>query len=740
MWTKLAWLGVPRAWINGSHIAILQNETRLFDNFAAMRTTEMQLTGAGDAKQVRVGLTTPNLLDVLGVQPLTGRGFRPEEALEGNDKVAILGHALWQQHFGADPAVIGRQIMVDSYAVQIVGVMPPGFRFQVHSSLGDPMEPDLWSPGTWKFAELTQGYSFALLARVRQGVTLDQARAEIDAIGARLDRERFSNRGFGWQLLGVHEDMVKQARPALFVLAGAAVMVLLIVCANLASLFLVRGAGRDREFAIRLALGSSRGRVILQLLTESMLLALSGGAVGFGLAFVCVRAMAAAGNLGIPRLYDVAVDARVFAFTLGISVVTGVAFGLAPAFRYLRSKNTESLKDGGRGSAGRPTQRWRASLVTAEIALALVLLAGAGLLLRTFSALREVDPGFRSSGVVTARLSLSTAKYPDGAATIPFVRQLISRLEAERPVEAVGAANAIPLSRSTNQVGVRPPEKPAEQNLLVDAIRVTPGYFKAMGIQLKSGRDFAWSEGDQTEPVAVVDDISARQLWPGEDPVGKFLLAQYDNPVRVIGVVRQPRLYEVQRDDRPQVFLSILQSPARSLNVVVRSSQAESFPPMFRQVMRELDPNQPIASLRLMDEIVAQSMADRRLSMLLIATYAAFALLLAGLGIYGVIAYAVGQRAREIGIRIALGARVTDVLRMIVVQGMRLTMVGVGIGLAASFVLTRSLTNQLYGISATDPLTFVAVSIVLIGVALLASYVPARRVTRIHPSAALRSE
>ena len=456
----------------------MQDELRSVESLAAMRSSETQLTGNGQPEQVRVGMATVNLFDVLGDRPEIGRVFVPEEGREGNADVAVLGHAQFEGRFGGDRGLIGRTILLAGRSVKVIGVMPERFRFHVHSSLGDPTEPDLWVPATWQFRSMPKdGFSFALLLRARPGSSLAQAQQELDRLGARLDREQFQNKGFGWQITGIHDDLVHKARPALLVLLSAVGMVLLIGCANVASLFLVRAAGRSREFALRAALGAGRSRIVSQLLAESVLLAGSAAVLGFGLALAAVRALRALPGASLPRLYDVSVDGRVLVFTIGIALVCGIAFGLAPALRCSRPNLAGALQEGARGSGGFHGQRLRSAFVVAEIAFALVLLVGAVLLLRTFAALRGSDPGFDASGVLTARLTLSGARYPEGRGMAAFVERLVGRIEALPGVQSAAATNAAPLSRSTNQEGAGPENAGAVTNLLVDQIQVTPRYF-----------------------------------------------------------------------------------------------------------------------------------------------------------------------------------------------------------------------------------------------------------------------
>lgn len=739
-WTTLAWIGVPRAWMNGSHIALLQDEARHLEAAVPLRVSATQLTGGGAPEQVLVGRAGTSLFDVLGVAPLLGRTFHADEGFEGHDRVTVLGHAAWLRYFGGDPAILGRTITIGGDSVQVIGVMPPTFRFHVHSSLANPTEPDLWMPGVWRLREMTQGYGLAMLVRTKPGVSIAQAQAEIDTIGARLDREQFNNRGFGWQLVGVQQDLVKQARPALIALIGAATMVLLIACANVASLLLVRSAAREREFALRGALGAGRGRLVAQVLVESVLLAGMGGALGVAIAYASVRAFVASEAIGVPRLYDVAVDARVLLFAAAVGLGTGIAFGLVPALRSTRPDLNETLKDGARGNSSAHRPRGRAALVVCEVALAVVLLLGATLLLRTFAALRHVDPGFDPRGVITARVTLPGARYPQAKGAPEFVRSIVDDLSALPGVEAAAATNAAPLSRSTNQNSIEPEGAVNGEAVFSDVIQVTPGYFASLHAPLRAGRDFAWTDAADQSPVLIVDESFAAAAWPNQPALGKYVKVSATRRAMVVGVVRQPRLYDVHRNDRPQVFVPMAQNPTLGVTLMVRAAHAESLAAALRQAIWARDAGQPVAQVRLLTEVVGRSLADRRVSLLLLTGFAVVALALAALGIYGVMAYAVGQRTHEIGLRMALGARARDVLSMVVGGGLRLIGLGLVLGLIGAVFFTRLLSTQLYGVTATDPLTFVSVTITLLVVALIAAYLPARRAARIDPAIALRAE
>ena len=744
MWTKLEWIGVPRAWISGGHIAVLQKEATLVESFVALRTVETQLTGAGDPEQVRLALTTINLLDTLGVPPLIGRGFRPGEDRQGSSNVVILSHSLWQQRFGGDEAVLGRQIAIGGQTAGVIGVMPPEFRFMVPSSLGGPVMPDVWAPGTWDFASMPMSpYNLALMARARPGVTMARMRAEIDAIGHRLDREIYSNRGFGWHVVGIVDDLTAQVRPALWILMGAAGLVLLIACANVASLFLVRAVGRERELALRSAIGASRWRLTSQLLVEAVVVTGIGTVVALGLSAVAIDTLKASMPATLPRLENVSVDWRVVAATTAVTLVIAVVFAMLPVLPLRRPLLAASLKEGSRSAGSARTQRLRSAFVVGEIAMALMLLVGAALLMRTFAAMRDADPGFDPSGVITARVTLPAARYPpEGPASVNFVTQTLDQIRSYPGVRDAAGVSAPPLSARASQFNVQPTSPADAPRLLVDRLVATPGYLRAAGITLIRGRDFA--EGDRVGApvVAIVDDVLAKAAWRGADPLGQTMnVERIAAPVTVIGIVRQPHLYEVHKADRGQVYLAHAQTPALAMTLIVRTTDdPATLAPAIRRAVQAIDPLQPIAEIRTMGQVVESRLSDRRLSVMLLSLFAGVAMLLAAVGIYGLMSYAVSQRTSEFGIRIALGARLGDIRRMVLLRSSVLVAIGVVIGGAAAYAASGWLATQLYGVSSTDFPTFVAVSIVLLLVALLASYVPARRATRVDPVKALRSE
>jgi putative ABC transport system permease protein len=743
MWTKLEWIGVPRAWMSGGHIALLQRETSTISDFVALRVFDSQLSGAGDPEPIRVGFSTTNLTNALGVSPMLGRPFRPEDGLTGSPRVLILGHALWVQRFGADPSVIGRRVAIAGQPHEIVGVLGPEFRFLAPSSLGRALSPDAWVPGTWDFPTMPPSpFNLALLVRVKPGKRLSDARGEIDAIGARLDREQYGRKGFGWHLIGMRDNLMETIRPVLWIVQTAALLVLLVASANVGSLFLVRAAGRSRELALRAALGAVRTRIIRQLVMESTVLAAVAAIPAVALAYLSVEALKAANPPAIPGLAAVAVDARVIAATILMTLLAGMAFGLLPLVQISRGNLQRPLQEGARGTDGRGMRRLRAVFVTAQIATALVLIVGAVLLIRTFAAIRSVDPGFDPTGVVTTRVTLPAAKYPNGTGAPLFFEQLVDRLGAVPGVQAAGAANAPPLSRRASQINVRVPGSPdPASRVLVDAIAVTPGYFRAAGVALQRGRDFSRDDRPERPLVVIIDDVLARTLWPGADPVGRMLdVENFDGPAAVVGVVRQPHLYDVHRPDRAQVYLPHAYSPSLGLTVLLRTRlDAAAIAPHIRRAVADQDPLLPAADIRPMTDTVDASLVDRRLTMTLLTGFGATALLLAAVGLYGLMSYVVSERTREIGIRITLGAQASEVRWMILRRGGLIAAAGLAIGLLGTYAARRVLATQLYEVSPTDAITIGGAAAVLLFIALAACYLPARRAMSIDPVKALRA-
>jgi putative ABC transport system permease protein len=626
--------------------------------------------------------------------------------------------------------------------VVVVGVMGPGFRVL-------DQKPDLWVPlAVAKGNRTSQGRFITAVARLKPGVPLERAREEMTTIGRRLSAQfpEF-NTGWGVGVVPMREEVVGQVRPALLVLLAAVGMLLLIACTNVANLLLGRAIARRREISVHLALGATRGRLVRQLLTESLVLSLAGGAVGVTAALLGTRALVRTmpGTVQLPRLDAVAVDGRVLLASLGITLLTGLLFGLAPALVSSRTDLQATLRDSGRGhTGGRGSARLRSGLVVAEVALAMMLLLGAGLLMRSFQKLQAVDTGIRPEGVLTLRMSLGEDAYATDEASRGFLQRLIPALEGLPGVSAAGTVSHLPLTEGkTGHVAYRPdrPAPKAGEEPGVDLRVVGGSYFPAQGIRLVSGRAFDARDHEEAPRAFVINQALARQQFRGEDPVGKRLAYPWPELIEgvIVGVVEDVRETSVTGDPTPAVYQSFAQWPNGNLNVVIRTrGDAMALAGPAREAVRRIDPNLPVASVRTMEQVVGEATARSRMSSYLLAAFATLALLLAGIGLYGIVSYAVTQRRGEIGVRVALGAERGNILRLIARQGMVLTAAGLVLGLAGALALTRLLRSLLFGVTATDPLTFVAVPLLLATVALLASYFPARRAARVDPAIALR--
>jgi putative ABC transport system permease protein len=723
-----------------------RDQSRVFEGVAVMRRASFNLTGAGEPVRVDGRRVSTNMFRLLGVEPQLGRAFLPEEDDPGATGVVILSHGLWQRRFGSDPGVVGAPVNMNGRSYTVVGVMPPQFQFPSR-------QDELWVPIAFNPQEATNrgNNSYEVLGRLRPGVSLEQAQAEMNAIAARL-KQQYPDvvKSDASVVVSLHEQMVGDIKPALLVLLGAVGFVLLAACANVANLLLARAAVRRKEIALRTALGAGRLRLVRQFLTESLLLAALGGAAGLLLSFWGVNLLKSFIPENISEVSAVNVDGRVLVFTLLVSLATGLIFGLVPAAQASNFDLNEMLKEGGRDSSfGRAGNRVRGLLVIAEVAVSLVLLVGAGLLINSFMRLRHLDPGFRADDLLTMSVVLPQQKYPDHARRSAFFSELTSRVGALPGVRSAAVTNWIPLTMQGDTFGVsvegRPDPGPDKRPDVITRV-ISPGYFNTMGIQLLRGRQFDEQlDREDSMPVAVVSETTARRLWPGEDPLGKRIQpgnADPDGWIEVVGVVNDVRQFELTSEPRLQMYLPYVQFQwfvPRQL-VVKTGVEPASLAAAVRKAVWELDKDQPVSDVRTMEEVLSASIARQRFSTLLLGVFAALALALAAVGIYGVMSYAVAQRTREIGIRMALGAQAGSVLRLMLRQGLKLASAGVVLGLAGALLLTRLMSSMLFGVSATDPLTLATISLVLVGVTLLASYVPARRAARVDPLIALRYE
>ncbi|HKP85995.1 MAG TPA: ABC transporter permease [Blastocatellia bacterium] len=719
-----------------------QDQNTVFDGMCAYRTGSYNLIGSGEPERLRAGFLSAGLITMLGVTPASGRDFLPEEDQEGSAGVVLISHGLWQRRFGRDPNIIGQSLTLSGSSFTVIGIMPPTFKFPE-----DDIE--LWTPIAFDSDDRqSHGAHFiSVVGRLKPGVSVNEAQSEMDAIAGRL-REQFPNSNSGWyaRVTPMLDYAVANIKPALLVMLCAVAFVLLIACANVANLLLARAAARQKEVAIRRALGAGRWRIVRQLLTESVLLALVGGGVGLLIAVWGVDALVALAPEDLPRVRDVGIDRYALLFTFAITLLTGVIFGLAPAVEASKPNLNETLKDAGRGSTGGlGRKRLSNLLVIAEVALALVLLVSGGLMMRSFLKLLEVNPGFNPQNVLTVNISLPFKKYSDDDKQAAFVRQLSERVAALPGAQSVGVTNVMPIVNDFN-LGFVIEGQPRGTNAELPSTKyygVSPDFFAAMGIPLLSGRVFTERDNKDSTRVVIINETMARRYFPGVDPIGKRMHITMGKEIwrEIVGVVGDVKQNGLDHETPVQTYEPLAQEPSTFMTLVVRSeSDPMKLSAAIRGVVLALDSEQPVYAFMPLDRILDDSVAQQRFSMLLLAIFATVALVLAAVGLYGVMAYSVTQRTHELGIRMALGASSRDVLRLVIGQGFLLTLIGVGIGLTAAFFLTRMMESLLFGVSATDPATFAAISAMLAGVSLLASYIPARRAMKVDPMVALRYE
>ncbi len=726
-----------------------RDRIRAFEYVAVQAGWNANLTGAGEPERIAANRVTSQFFAVLGVPPMLGRPFLDTEDEPGNDKVVILSHGLWNRMFGRDPAVLGRKISLNGEPYDVVGVMPASFL--------DPWNrnTELWAPLAFTPAQLQSRNEYlALTARLRAGVTIEQAQAELSAHVANVrqdDPARFSS--FGLLAKPVVTVLTGNVRTPLLVLLGAAGFVLLIACANVANLFLVRAAGRQKEIALRTALGAQRRSIVRQLLVESTLLSTAGGVLGLLLAWTSIRLLAGFNPGNIPRIEELSIDTRGMLFTAIVALVTGTLFGVYPALRSTAANLHDRLKEGGRSGTGdRGGQVVRRTLVIAEVALALALLVGGGLLLRSFARLSNVDPGFDARNLLTFAVSLPVARYPDDAARRAFYNEALTRIAALPGVQHVAAASVLPFSGgwSTGSFNVEGyPVADDEVSPWGDQRIVSPGYFETMGAPLLAGRFFDETDREGAVRVVIVDDEFVKRFYkPGESAIGRRIwfggrIPNDSTPfLTIVGVVGHARHEGLDADLRVQVYRPLGQVGGLGGGPIVVRTAGDPIHMVsaVRSAIHQVDRDMPLAQIRTMEEMIGDSMGQRRLSTVLLGVFAGIALLLASIGIYGVMSYTVSQRSRELGIRMALGASRDGVLRLVLRQGMTMALIGVSVGLVGAFALTRVIASQLYGVKPTDPATFIAVTVTLSLVALIASLLPAMRATRVDPMVALREE
>ncbi|HEY6384549.1 MAG TPA: ABC transporter permease [Candidatus Acidoferrum sp.] len=759
LWNRSPGLDILQDWFSTAQYLDIKNGHHGFEEIAIASASNDNLTGEGEPERVGTVRVSSNLLPMLGAKAVAGRLFLVDEDAPDRPATAVLSYGMWARRYGSDPRMLGKSITINGKTYEVVGILPKSFSLphEVLPTLYGPDQPDVFLPFPLgpNAAGVRTHEDYNILGKLKPGVSLPQAQAEMDTLTARLRRDYPEsyppNGGLTFGIVPLLEQVVGDVRSALLVLLSAVGFVLLIACANVANLLLSRAVVRQQEIAVRAALGASRGRIIRQLLTESVLLSLTGGVLGVIFCLASMNLIHALGTKSIPRLADIGIDGRVLLFTLLLSIFSGILFGLAPTLRVSRIDLNTTLKDANRGSSGASAvwgrgNNMRRLLVVSELALSVVLLIAAGLLIRSFARLQNVAPGFNPRNVLTFELALNGHRYGDKQTIENTYRQLWTALEQIPDAVAAGGITALPLSQAFAWTPITVEGRtplPGEKFLNADARVVGGRYFQAMEIPLRSGRFFNAEDIGGKTPVVMIDEFMAEQLWPGQDAVGKRIhMVESEEPwLTVVGVVGRVKHESLDSDPRIAFYLAQTQYPTRALTLVVRShGEPSALSRAIKQELRGIDPDLPMYSVRTMDERVAESLARRRFSMLLLGLFAGAALALATIGIYGVMAFLVNQGTREIGIRMALGATRHEILKLVVLKGMTLAVSGVVIGLAAALVLTRLMRSLLFGISAADPATFGAISLLLTLVALLATYFPARRAARIEPILCLRSE
>ncbi|HEX6731303.1 MAG TPA: ABC transporter permease [Pyrinomonadaceae bacterium] len=745
VWDKMPSRGVDRNEVAMANYLDWRAQSQSFDHLALYRWWSTNLTGVDPPERIQGFLVTGNFFDTIGTKPIMGRGFYDEENQPGKDAVAVITHSLWQRRFGGDPNILNKTIALNSVTRTIVGVMPEHFNFPKGSEVYAPIaiSPEL--------TRSRRNHSYYVIGRLKPGISINSAQADIDTIAGRLEQQYpETNTGLGANVYPIVKDTVRMYETALWIMMGAVGFVLLIACANVANLMLARASGRQKEIALRAALGASRWRIIRQLLTESVIVALIGGALGVLIGFWGIDLLRVA-NPGeaakfAPGWHNLGINMWVLGFTLALSLISGVVFGLAPAWQLSKPDLNNALKEGGRQTSS-GSHRLRSSLVVFEMALSLVLLVGAGLLVRSFLTLLKTNPGFNPESVLTMNLVLPVAKYKDESQRSAFYSELVSRVKAVPGIQSAALVNYLPLggSNSSAHFLIEGEPEPSAGQESGGRYRVcTPDYFQTMGISLLKGRGFTEQDKADGLPVLVVNETMARKHWPNGDAIGKrirFYGPVEQNPwLEIVGVVNDVK-HELDIPITPEFYLPHAQDPWNSMIVVARTTSAPAaMSDVIKQQVWAIDKDQPVFDVRTMEEVRSISVALYSFSSVTLGIFAGVALLLASVGIYGVMAFAVTQRTHEIGVRMALGAKAFDVLKLVVVHGMKLALIGVVIGLAGAWALTGFMKTLLFGVEATDLFTFSLVSMCLLVAALLACYIPARRATKVDPLVALRYE
>ena len=750
IWGEMPSRGIPIHFVPYSDFFEWREQCGSFESMSAYRPGSMNLTGRGEPQRLSCLWVNADFFNMIGVPLLRGRGFLPEDDIPGANRVVVLNHSLWQTSFGSDLGMVGQTILLDGQNCTVVGILPRGFQFggrdvslYVPLAVSGSREPR------------NPGLSVGAYARLKPGVSLAQAQAEMKAVSRSLDERFPGGVSRGVRVWGLREFMVRNVRLSLLILTGAVALVLLIACANVANILLARAGVRKKEIAVRAALGANRWRLARQMLTESLILSLAGGILGALLAYWSIAYIAGTYSADIPLLENSGLDATVLGFTLLVSLVTGVIFGMAPAFatsRYGASASLrESLKEGGHEAGGGGSgNRLRSVLVIAEVALSMMLLIAGGLLIRSFLQLQQINPGFNPKGVLTASITLPADKYPAGSRRLAFFQEFLESLTRTPEVKAAGIVNVLPLSGSNTGIGVSVEGRPVLRRgeaPIVWLRMVSEDYFRAMSIPLVAGRIFTAKDNLEVPPVAIINQTMASRLWPGENPLGKRFCSgepSGNEPVQwltVVGIVGDVRHMELVREPDGEMYLPFRQVTPAGMSVAVRTDlDPMRLATLLRRTIASVDSHQPVSNLRSMDQMMSATVSSRRLTMFLLAVFSGVALALAAVGIYGVISYLVTRRTHEIGIRLALGARRGHVLKMVLGRALLLAAIGEILGLAAALALRRVIGTQLYGVSSTDPLIFTLVPAVLTATAILAGLVPALRALRVDPLIALRHE
>lgn len=758
IWGNFLKLNIERLPAKAAEYEDYRAQSQIFEQVAAFESLSLNLTGNEQAERITGASVSANLFSMLGAQVEQGRGIATDENQTGHDSVVVLSHGFWQRRLGGRPGAVGQMLKLNDRDYTVIGVMPANFQFP-HASFPFAEPADLWVPLVYPTEQVTQRqgpYYLNVISRLKPVVTLSQARSEMNALGQRFESQHRGYRGpngedGGWRitLTPVQEEAVGSSRRGLLLLFGAVALVLLIACANVANLLLVRGASRQKELAVRLALGASRWRIARQLLVESLLLALLGGMSGLLIAIWGVDSLVALQSANLPRMQEINVDSRVVLFTALLTIFTALLFGLVPAWQASKFNLQRTLKENqGAAIGGWRRHFWRNGLLIGEVALSLVVLIGAGLLVNSFLRLQQIQPAIATDRLLTVEINLSNSHYREPAQISGFFQELVRRVEGLPGVEGASLGTARPLSGAerNDPFSVEGRSLDLDNPSFAGWQMVGANYFHTLGIPLVEGRDLTLQDMEQAAPVvAVINETMAHRYWPNENPIGRRLtvgLPRADNPwATIIGVARDLPHRAIDSVPEPDWYLSRPPAPQSNQILFVRTAAKPSeLAAPIRKVVAEVDRNQPVANIKTMTDVVADTIAPRKFNMVLFVVFAVIAMVLAGLGIYGVIAYTVAARTHEVGIRMALGAQKSDVLGLIIRTGMTLTLIGVAMGLAIAFALTHLMTTLLFGITPNDATTFAAVSVFLILIALLACYVPARRATKVDPLVALRYE